>query len=53
MQELKSELAKVGFSLPAPGRASLDRWLSGLVDAIPAGEVLNAAMTVASRRKAR
>jgi hypothetical protein len=51
MQELKSELAKAGFSPPPPGRASLDRWLTSLVDAIPAGEVLNAAMTVASRFK--
>jgi hypothetical protein len=49
--QLRSELLKI-VRRPIPEAAgSLDRWLSVVLDAIPAGEVLNAAMTVAQRKK--
>ena len=51
MIELKGELR--GVSLPQRTGGSFDDWLQLLLDAVPAGEVLNAAMVVARRTKPR
>ena len=52
IQELRAELAgTLNVALPSPKGASLDRWLDATLNAVPAGEVLNAAMTIATRHK--
>jgi hypothetical protein len=50
IQELRAELATtVKVALPSAKGTSLDNWLAATISTIPAGEVLNAAMTVAGR----
>ena len=52
IQELRAELADtVSVALPSSKGASLDQWLDATLNAVPAGEVLNAAMTIATRQK--
>jgi hypothetical protein len=48
--QLRTELLKTSrTSLPAGG--SLESWIEAVLGTVPAGEVLNAAMTIAARAK--
>lgn len=50
--QLRAELTKT-VNGPLPSAAgSLEDWLEAVLDLVPAGEVLNAAMTIAKRVKA-
>jgi hypothetical protein len=52
IQELRTELvATLNVALPSAKAASLDEWLNATMSVLPAGEVLNAAMTIAARHK--
>jgi hypothetical protein len=50
--QLRAELRKTTAVPLPPAVGSLDDWLRSVLDAIPASEVLNAAMTIARRVKA-
>jgi hypothetical protein len=52
MTQLRTELAKTTHASLPPITGPLDAWLKAVVAALPAGEVLNAAMTIARRAKA-
>ena len=52
IQELRAELAgTLSVALPLAKGYSLDHWLDATLNAVPPGEVLNAAMTIANRNK--
>jgi hypothetical protein len=48
--QLRSELRKISPK-PLPAGGSLENWLKTVLEVVPAGEVLNAAMTIAARAK--
>lgn len=50
IQALRAELAgTLSVTLPSAKGASLDQWLEATLSAVPPGEVLNAAMSIANR----
>jgi hypothetical protein len=50
IQELRAELAgTLSVALPSARGASLDQWLEATLGAVPPGEVLNAALSIANR----
>ena len=52
IEELRSELSKgPDILIPVSRGASLDRWLDLVMTSVPAGEVLNAAMSIAVRHR--
>jgi hypothetical protein len=52
IQQLHAQLAgTLSVPLPSVKGTSLDQWLEATLSVVPPGEVLNAAMTIAARRK--
>jgi hypothetical protein len=49
MSQLRAELARTTRASLPPAVGSLESWLKAVLEALPAGEVLNAAMTIAGR----
>jgi hypothetical protein len=49
ISQLRAELLRTGHTSLPPARGTLDSWLQSALEALPAGEVLNAAMTIAAR----
>src|SRR6476659_3685575 len=49
--QLRAELMRVTRASLPPAAGSLESWLKVALEAVPAGEVLNAAMTIARRAK--
>jgi len=53
ISQLRAELMRIGQASLPPAGGKLESWLKSALEALPAGEVLNAAMTIAARSIAR
>lgn len=51
ISQLRAELQSSGRTSLPPARGTLESWLQAALEALPAGEVLNAAMTIAARAR--